>query len=173
MRVPMMSEGTRSGVNWIREKVPPATVASVSAASVLAMPGTPSSRQWPLASRPTIMRSTISSWPTMTRLISKSGRPVVAERAVPSVGRLLHVLDLRPARIGGGDAQHRLLLLRVVVGQGNAAGGQRRGGRERDQAECDELSTGLERHVAPFRLKGRRASRPLVLYDATHRRKPG
>src|SRR6266511_2780497 len=79
MRVPMMSEGTRSGVNWIREKVPPATVASVSAASVLAMPGTPSSRQWPLASRPTIMRSSISSWPTVTRALFAIKRVIVGQ----------------------------------------------------------------------------------------------
>jgi len=41
MRVPMMSVGTRSGVNWIRANVPPTTRAKVSTASVLATPGTP------------------------------------------------------------------------------------------------------------------------------------
>ena len=40
-----MSDGTRSGVNWIREKVPPTTLAKVSTASVLATPGTPSMQQ--------------------------------------------------------------------------------------------------------------------------------
>jgi hypothetical protein len=39
-----MSEGTRSGVNWMRAKSPPTTVANVRTASVLAVPGTPSSR---------------------------------------------------------------------------------------------------------------------------------
>src|SRR6266508_1799521 len=33
MRVPTMSEGTRSGVNWMREKEPPTTVASPSESS--------------------------------------------------------------------------------------------------------------------------------------------
>ena len=45
IRVPTMSEGTRSGVNCSRENVPPATRARVSTASVFATPGTPSSRQ--------------------------------------------------------------------------------------------------------------------------------
>ncbi len=58
MRVPTMSDGTRSGVNWMRAKVPLTVRASVSTASVFATPGTPSSRQCPCASRPTIIRST-------------------------------------------------------------------------------------------------------------------
>ena len=74
MRVPTMSAGTRSGVNWMRANVPPTTRASVSTASVLATPGTPSSRQCPRASRATNMRSIIRSWPTITRLTSNSAR---------------------------------------------------------------------------------------------------
>ena len=46
-----MSAGTRSGVNCRRANVPPTAVARVSTASVLATPGTPSSRQCPRASR--------------------------------------------------------------------------------------------------------------------------
>src|SRR6266850_458345 len=42
-------------------------VASVRTDIVLARPGTPSSRTWPLASRPTSRRSTSCSWPTITR----------------------------------------------------------------------------------------------------------
>ena len=42
MRVPTMSAGTRSGVNWRREKVPPMTWAMVDTVRVLARPGTPS-----------------------------------------------------------------------------------------------------------------------------------
>ena len=74
MRVPTMSAGTRSGVNWMRANVPPTTRASVSTASVFATPGTPSSRQWPRASSATNIRSIIRSWPTMTRLTSNSAR---------------------------------------------------------------------------------------------------
>src|SRR5215475_3475636 len=74
MRVPTMSAGTRSGVNWMRAKLPPTTLASVSTASVLATPGTPSSRQWPRASSATNIRSIIRSWPTITRLTSNNAR---------------------------------------------------------------------------------------------------
>src|SRR5215212_3743976 len=72
MRVPTRSAGTRSGVNWIRLNDPPSTSASVFTVSVLASPGTPSSSTWPPASRATITRSSIASWPTITRLISNS-----------------------------------------------------------------------------------------------------
>src|SRR3954468_20604281 len=72
MRVPTRSEGTRSGVNWMRRNVPPRTSASVLTVSVLASPGTPSSSTWPPASSATSRRSSIASWPTMTRLISWS-----------------------------------------------------------------------------------------------------
>src|SRR5689334_6736608 len=72
MRVPMMSEGTRSGVNWMRWKLPPTATASVSAASVLATPGTPSSRQCPPASSAVSSRSMSRSCPTITFLTSNS-----------------------------------------------------------------------------------------------------
>ena len=70
IRVPTMSPGIRSGVNWRRRKLPPMTSARVRTASVLATPGTPSRSRWPRASRPTSIRSIIRSWPTSTRLIS-------------------------------------------------------------------------------------------------------
>src|SRR5258708_2897576 len=44
---------------------------SVLKVKVLARPGTPSSRMCPLAKSPTRMRSTVSSWPTMTRATSR------------------------------------------------------------------------------------------------------
>ena len=69
-RVPTMSEGTRSGVNWMREKLPPMTVANVDTASVLATPGTPSSRTWPPESMATTNCLHRCSWPTTTWLIS-------------------------------------------------------------------------------------------------------
>src|SRR5262245_10884812 len=72
MRVPTRSAGTRSGVNCRRLTEPPRTSATVLTVSVLARPGTPSSSTWPPASRATSTRSSIASWPTMTRLISKS-----------------------------------------------------------------------------------------------------
>jgi hypothetical protein len=74
MRVPTMSAGTRSGVNWMRANVPPTTRARVSTASVFATPGTPSSSTCPRLSSDTNIRSIMRSWPTMTRLTSKSAR---------------------------------------------------------------------------------------------------
>src|SRR6185312_6418289 len=70
IRVPTRSAGTRSGVNWMRRKVPPSTVASVRTVSVLARPGTPSRRTWPPVSSATSRRSSIASWPMTTRLHS-------------------------------------------------------------------------------------------------------
>ncbi len=110
MRVPTMSAGTRSGVNWMRANVPPTTRASVSTASVLATPGTPSSRQCPRASSATNIRSTIRSWPTMTRLTSNIARsstlascagvePVETEWVGAAfVG--LEPVDIEPAAVG-------------------------------------------------------------------------
>ncbi len=47
--VPVMSDGIRSGVNWMRLNVSASVSASVRISSVLASPGTPTSRQCPRA----------------------------------------------------------------------------------------------------------------------------
>ena len=47
--VPVMSDGIRSGVNWMRLNLRWTASASVLISSVLASPGTPRSRQWPPA----------------------------------------------------------------------------------------------------------------------------
>src|SRR4051794_38133997 len=72
MRVPTRSAGTRSGVNCRRLNEPPSTSATVLTVSVLARPGTPSSSTWPPARSATSTRSSMASWPTITRLISNS-----------------------------------------------------------------------------------------------------
>src|SRR5918992_3044377 len=72
MRVPTRSAGTRSGVNCRRLNEPPSTSATVLTVSVFASPGTPSSSTWPPARSATRTRSSIASWPTITRLISNS-----------------------------------------------------------------------------------------------------
>ena len=59
-------------MNWMRENVPPSTLAVVLIVSVLARPGTPSISRCPCAKRHTSTRSSIASWPAITRLISKS-----------------------------------------------------------------------------------------------------
>ena len=47
--VPRMSDGIRSGVNWMRLNLRLTASASVLISSVFARPGTPRSRQWPPA----------------------------------------------------------------------------------------------------------------------------
>ena len=83
-RVPTRSLGTRSGVNWIRWNVPPSAAAAVLMVSVFASPGTPSISRWPPDSRHTSTRSSIRSWPAITRRISKSARSTVSCAARPS-----------------------------------------------------------------------------------------
>ena len=68
--VPVMSEGIRSGVNWMRLNSRSMAWAMVRTISVLARPGTPIIRQWPRANRAISSSSTTCSWPTMTLAIS-------------------------------------------------------------------------------------------------------
>jgi len=70
MLVPTMSLGIRSGVNWMRLKVPPTSRAIVRASSVFAVPGTPSISRCPRRTRAMNERWTASSWPITTRWIS-------------------------------------------------------------------------------------------------------
>src|SRR5262252_7871707 len=83
-----MSDGSRSGVNWMRWNFARTADASVLTAYVLASPGTPSIRMWPFASRPTSMRWSRYCWPTMaletsavmvwTTTLSRSMRSLIA-----------------------------------------------------------------------------------------------
>src|SRR5918992_1588663 len=79
IRVPTRSEGTRSGVNWMRWKLPPRTWARVAMVRVLASPGTPSSSRCPPDNNATRTRSSMPSWPTITRLISNNAASRAAE----------------------------------------------------------------------------------------------
>ncbi len=62
--VPVMSAGSRSGVNWIRRKLHPSVAANALTSVVFATPGTPSSSTCPLASRQVRMSSGTSRGPT-------------------------------------------------------------------------------------------------------------
>ena len=64
--VPVMSEGIRSGVNWMRLKLMSRIRASVLTINVLARPGTPTSRQWPRVKMAAKICSITSLWPMMT-----------------------------------------------------------------------------------------------------------
>ena len=61
-----MSDGMRSGVNWMRLASRPSTRPSVSTSSVLARPGTPMSSAWPPERMVISVRSMTTSWPKMT-----------------------------------------------------------------------------------------------------------
>jgi hypothetical protein len=64
--VPVMSAGIKSGVNWMRLNDRFSERAKVLIISVLANPGTPSSRQWPRLNSEISNSSMTLSWPTIT-----------------------------------------------------------------------------------------------------------
>jgi hypothetical protein len=68
--VPVMSDGMRSGVNWMRLNVRFRILLSVEIISVFASPGTPISRLWPRQNNAMNNWSTTSSCPTITLPIS-------------------------------------------------------------------------------------------------------
>src|SRR5262245_19633036 len=72
--VPVMSEGIRSGVNWMRRNSMSSVRASVRPMSVFPRPGTPCSSTWPRHKRPISRKSMISSCPTTTLAISSLTR---------------------------------------------------------------------------------------------------
>src|SRR5258708_5646051 len=61
-----MSEGIRSGVNWIRLKDKCSVCDNVETRSVFARPGTPTSNAWLRVRMAISTWSTTASWPTMT-----------------------------------------------------------------------------------------------------------
>ena len=70
MSVPVMSEGIRSGVNWIRRYSMFSDRASVRAIKVLPSPGTPIISACPRQSSVTSSMSITLSWPTTSLAIS-------------------------------------------------------------------------------------------------------
>src|SRR5215831_6711974 len=64
---PVMSDGSRSGVHWMRRNVPPTEVARARASIVFPVPGRSCSKMWPPATSPARVRRTTLSLPTMTR----------------------------------------------------------------------------------------------------------
>src|SRR5437763_7782964 len=74
--VPVISEGMRSGVNWMRENLRSSVCATVCTIRVLASPGTPKSSACPPENTAVRMPSSTSRWPTMRRptWVSRSAR---------------------------------------------------------------------------------------------------
>ena len=66
MYVPMMSKGSKSGVNWTRLNLHPRARAKVLASSVLAKPGKSSNNMLPLERIPTVTRRKFSFFPMIT-----------------------------------------------------------------------------------------------------------
>src|SRR5262245_13095395 len=97
-----MSEGNRSGVNWMRERPASRFFARLLTARVLASPGSPSTSRLPLARSPISRRSMIASWPMIerpircfrSRMVSRAPMLLVEGKDAGPV--LLHVHD-RPA----------------------------------------------------------------------------
>ena len=109
---PVTSEGSRSGVNWIRRTEQSMLRASALLSMVLPTPGTSSISRWPSASSTTTAEDTTSGFPSMTvsmlarirettrARVWRSAPPVGASTSVPS--RLLHVgADLFTLGTGG------------------------------------------------------------------------
>ena len=86
-----MSDGSRSGVNWMRQNDKPVAVANERAINVLATPGRSSSSTWPSASRPMSTSSSTS--------------PLADDRALDLVEDRVRGLDGR--REIGHDASTR------------------------------------------------------------------
>src|SRR5215472_12746880 len=79
----------RSGVNWMRPNASASVWAKDWARSVLAVPGAPSSRMWPPASRLVNIRSMASSWPTTAFPISVWIASAILRALAKSTGDLL------------------------------------------------------------------------------------
>src|SRR5436190_13820735 len=116
--VPMMSEGIRSGVNWMRLNLRWIACASVLIRSVFARPGTPRNRQWPPATNTVRISWTTASWPMMARPSSSRRRD--ARRCASSNESIEAIVsvDRRAAalgRLGPGDSPVRLEHFRAHV----------------------------------------------------------
>src|SRR6267143_816974 len=92
--VPVMSEGIRSGVNWMRLKVSESASARVEIKSVLARPGTPTNRQWPREKRAIRSCSITASCPTTRLPISCAIR--VRARASSSISSASEAVPSAP-----------------------------------------------------------------------------
>src|SRR5918994_1016969 len=77
MVTPVTSDGSRSGVNWMREFVPSSVFASAFASTVLPVPGTSSSSTWPSlrsAMTTSLMTSRLPriAWSTLSTSLAKA-----------------------------------------------------------------------------------------------------
>src|SRR4051812_16908749 len=110
-----MSDGIRSGVNWIRLNEMSSTWATELTMSVLARPGTPTSRQWPRVKIAARICSITSLWPTMMRRSWSS----MSERVWANWARYSEIRSCDTAglldRIRAGEGSIRLLHCRSAA----------------------------------------------------------
>src|SRR6185503_11054265 len=165
MRVPRMSAGSRSGVSCTRWNFAEIALASVVAVSVLATPGTPSSKRWPQPdrARPCVtakgiaansavsMRRTSVCWPTMTLAISVSS-PVTISPAACAFNAWCSIILLR-----GFAPQTPRTLARSSKYHPQKAD-RRRGDRQRNRVE-----------IAVFRRRAPADERTFTLLDLLER----
>ena len=163
---PVMSEGIRSGVNWMRPKDRSSTSARVWMSMVLARPGTPTKRQWPRENRAIKRWSMTSCCPMMRLPISahralrawQSSRAAATSRSTTSgVGRAVvspatAAPERRAADSCGSDIGHRMPRARA-----GSKGCRQASGDDHETAEREPH--GRERREKPRRVCDEREPR--------------
>ena len=117
--MPVMSDGIRSGVNWMRLKCSDMASARERTSSVLARPGTPTSRAWPRPKMEMSRRSMTSSWPMMTRA-SCSPHPAGDGAQLVDGGHVVGGLG-GGWRLGRSRLIHHKVCVRTVAGSRGVA----------------------------------------------------
>ena len=85
IETPVTSDGSRSGVNWIRRNEHPSDRAMAFARTVFPVPGTSSTRMWPRQTRATSASSTSWCLPKMTFSTFAATVPMRFARALLSI----------------------------------------------------------------------------------------
>ena len=172
---PVTSEGSRSGVNWIRRTEQSMLRARALLSIVLPTPGTSSMRRWPSASSTTRVDGTTSALPSMTfsmfvrtrpttlASVSRSAPPAGAPAVGVSTSRPFHFLSAttvgRPGNLRGRALSPRHLpRSRSGLGSATACGRpqERSGCRRACSAGPDAAaSSARERPVRTGGEKGR------------------
>ena len=111
MSVPVMSEGIRSGVNWMRLNSRPSVCEMVRTISVFAVPGKPVIRQWPPTNSEIRIWSSTSSCPTMTW---RTWRENVVAHRLKSFDALLQFRGIGIELSDGGHCLFPLVFISFV-----------------------------------------------------------
>src|SRR5580693_794214 len=116
-----MSAGSRSGVNWMRRNVRANAAATALTASVLASPGTPSTRTWPSVRSPMRRPSIRRAWPTMifpTSFLSGSKQRLagsVSTGCVRSLDDDHELVGLEFIQVDQAHGRRRPILVELIV----------------------------------------------------------